>query len=79
MLQWCYKGIGQVGTMHGKFKQLTVSSVHPLQDFADLSKVCEFEYNRCLIDRRGEFDDALCAFVPSAQRKSLNTISILGR
>jgi len=31
----------------------------------------EFEYNPCLIDRRGEFDDALYAFVPSAQWKSL--------
>ncbi len=55
--------------MHRKFKQLTVSSVHPLQDFGDLSEVCEFEYNLCLIERRREFDDALYAFVPSAQRK----------
>jgi hypothetical protein len=32
-----------------------MSSVHPLHDFADLSEVCEFEYNPSLIDHRREF------------------------
>ena len=65
--------------MHRKFKQLTVSSVHPLQDFGDLSEVCEFSITFVLSSADA---GSTTPCMPSSHLLNgnlLNTISILGR